>query len=60
MIACCENGLLQRNQRNHFFQIDSISGAKPCDEYENFILDFSIRNFVLCLVVNLMMIMKRL
>lgn len=32
MIACCEYSLMNRNQRNHFFQIDNILGAKPCDK----------------------------
>lgn len=37
MIACCEHGLMHRNQRNYFFRIESIIGGKACDKYENFI-----------------------
>ncbi len=32
MIACCENGLINRNQRHHLFQMKNITGTKPCYE----------------------------
>ncbi len=32
MIACCEHGLINRNRRHHVFQIESITGARPCYE----------------------------
>jgi hypothetical protein len=32
MISCCEYGLINRNRRNHFFQIENVTGAKPCYE----------------------------
>jgi len=32
MIACCEHGLMNRNSHHYLFQIQSITGAKPCDK----------------------------